>query len=68
MFPETAASKAVMQGCVACRQPSIQATGYQQLTLEVVFESTLRGPEPTDSWAICSDNTTLLSTLSNEGS
>ena len=43
MFPETAASMAVMQGCVACRQPSIQATGYQQLTLGVVFESTLRG-------------------------
>lgn len=47
---------------------SIQATGYQQLTLGVVFEAILRGAEPTDSWAICSHNTTLLSTLSNEDS
>lgn len=68
VFLKVPANVAVMWRCVACGQPSIQATGYQQLTLGVVFESILRGAEPTDSWAICSHNTTLLSTLSNEGS
>lgn len=60
-------SECLIKLCM-CGQPCIQATGYQQLTLGVVFECILRGAEPTDSWAICSHNTTFLSTLSNEGS